>query len=108
MRENMRLVFCFFNACVVETRPFRFAAASRFPGVHLARFSHRSREASAALHSVRRKSDVMIGNIAILFLLWVYGGDEIVPFRCGHPLSMGRAVSRFGCACRVSPCPLFP
>ncbi|MEW4308154.1 hypothetical protein [Rossellomorea marisflavi] len=50
----------------------------------------------------------MIGNIAILFLLWVYGGYEIVPFRCGHPLSMGRAVSRFGCACRVSPCPLFP
>ncbi|MEW4288756.1 hypothetical protein [Rossellomorea marisflavi] len=23
-------------------------------------------------------------------------GEWVVPFRCGHPLSMGRAVSRFG------------
>ncbi len=23
-------------------------------------------------------------------------GEGFVPFRCGHPLSMGRAVSRFG------------
>ncbi|WP_370294280.1 hypothetical protein, partial [Rossellomorea marisflavi] len=26
----------------------------------------------------------------------VMQGEGFVPFRCGHPLSMGRAVSRFG------------
>jgi hypothetical protein len=36
--------------------------------------------------------------IGILFFQCVCGGDETVPFRCGLPLSMGRAVSRFGCA----------
>ncbi|MCM2606342.1 hypothetical protein NDQ57_16860, partial [Rossellomorea marisflavi] len=40
-------------------------AVSRFgapAGSHPARFSHRSRVASAALHSVRMRGDVLIGN----------------------------------------------
>ncbi|MCM2590861.1 hypothetical protein NDQ53_16285 [Rossellomorea marisflavi] len=31
-----------------------------------------------------------------------------VPFRCGHLLSSGRVLSRFGCASRISSFPLFP
>ncbi|MCM2605420.1 hypothetical protein NDQ57_12045, partial [Rossellomorea marisflavi] len=44
----------------------RFGTPARSPP---ARYSHRSREASVTLHSVRRRGDVMIGNmgIAILF-----------------------------------------
>ncbi len=50
-----------------------------------------------------------VGLIGVHFykLEWVISNWD-VPFRYGHPLSMGRAVSRFGVACRVSPCPLFP
>ena len=52
----------------------------------------------------RRTSDCCL----TIHLFIRFGGKKGVPFRYGRPLSMGRAVSRFGCACRVSPCPLFP
>ena len=63
-------------------------AVSRFgepAGSHPARYSHRSREASAALHSVPRRGDVLIGigNLPPVFAMsmwWIRDRDSDASF----------------------------
>ncbi|WP_187427129.1 hypothetical protein [Rossellomorea marisflavi] len=88
-------------------------AVSRFgapAGSHPARYSHRSRVASAALHYMLLKERVPMYVTEInhlSFNKW-WGKEGFVPFRCGRPLSCGVDGEPLQLRLQGLTCPLFP